>query len=85
VLLAALCIALLGVSIAALVIARDAQSSVNSLGSAIGTGQLSGSPSVAAASDQGAATPAVYASTSPVPPEGYLSAGSLYRGSGEDL
>lgn len=82
--LSALCIALLGVSIAALVDAKDAQSSIAALEESLSAGPSSSSAlsggltgSVAVSSPSG-----VYASTDPAPPTGYLAAGSIYRGAG---
>jgi hypothetical protein len=86
-LLSALCIALLGVSIAAIVQAKDANDAVARLESSLASGTAS--PDASAAGLAGVAGPLsataaapVYASADPVPPEGYLAAGSLFRGSG---
>lgn len=87
VLLSALCIALLGVSIAAIVQAKDANDAVARLESSLASGTaspdacaagLAGTP----AGTAGAAAARVYASADPLPPAGYLAAGSLFRGSG---
>lgn len=75
--LSALCVALLGISIAALVIAKDAQAGVSA--QAVPSASSARADSSASAAVGGAG---VYTSTSPTSPQGYLSAGSLYRGSG---
>lgn len=84
--LSALCIALMGISIAALVDAKDAQSSVSRLEESLYSSAL---PSSALSSGPTGVTAAgrpsdVYASSDPNPPTGYLAAGSIYRGSGEE-
>lgn len=82
--LSALCVALLGVSIAALVDAKDAQSSVSRLEDSLSTGASSSGvlSSGLAGSTAVSMPPGVYVSTDPTPPTGYLAAGSIYRGSG---
>lgn len=78
--LSALCVALLGVSIAALVTAKDAQAATNRQQEATAAGgQVESS---ADPESSGSSAAGVYASDSPISPEGYLPAGSLYRGSG---
>ena len=79
--------ALLGVSIAAMVTAKDAHNSVAQLQSELdaAASNTGGAPNGSSSTSGGTAAseaPAVYTSTSVVSPKGYLPAGSLYRGSG---
>ncbi|KAL4425842.1 hypothetical protein ABPG75_009858 [Micractinium tetrahymenae] len=82
--LSALCIALMGVSIAALVDAKDAQSAVSRLEGSLYPDASANSAALSSGAGTvvSGAPSAVYASTDPAPPAGYLAAGSIYRGSG---